>query len=37
MERAALRRGLTWQTATVASATSETATVSTIVLDPPGH
>jgi ferredoxin-NADP reductase len=40
MERAALRRGLTWQTATVASITSETATVSTIVLDPPdwpGH
>jgi ferredoxin-NADP reductase len=36
MERAALRRGLTWQTATVASVTSETATVSTIVLDPPG-
>jgi ferredoxin-NADP reductase len=36
MERAALRRGLTWQTAIVASVTSETATVSTIVLDPPG-
>jgi ferredoxin-NADP reductase len=36
MERAALRRGLTWQTAIVASVTSETAMVSTIVLDPPG-
>jgi len=40
MERAALRRGLSWQTATVASVTSETAAVSTITLDPPdwpGH
>ena len=40
MERAALRRGLTWQTATVVSITGETARVSTIVLDPPdwpGH
>ena len=40
METAALRRGLTWQTATVASIASETAKVSTIVLDPPdwpGH
>jgi hypothetical protein len=35
METAALRRGLTWQTATVTSVTSETATVSTIALDPP--
>jgi ferredoxin-NADP reductase len=40
MERAALRRGLSWQTATVASVTAETAKVATITLDPPdwpGH
>jgi ferredoxin-NADP reductase len=40
MERTALRRGLSWQTATVAAITEETAKVATITLDPPdwpGH
>jgi ferredoxin-NADP reductase len=40
METAALRRGLSWQTATVTAITAETAQVSTITLDPPdwpGH
>ena len=40
MARTALRRRLTWQTATVASLTRETASVVTIELDPPdwpGH
>ena len=40
METAALRRGLSWQTATVAAITPETAKVFTITLDPPdwgGH
>jgi len=40
MERAALRRGLSWQTAAVTAIRPETARVSTITLDPPdwpGH
>jgi ferredoxin-NADP reductase len=40
MEAAALRRGLTWQTAAVTSVTPETASVVTIAFDPPdwpGH
>jgi ferredoxin-NADP reductase len=40
MERTAVRRRLTWQTATVTSVTRETASVVTIELDPPawpGH